>query len=153
MLWLYGQSWFADFSLFGVNMRELFAVRPYNLSVAVWVGFLALFGIASDNGVILATYLDQTFREQKPADVAAVRRATIEASLRRIRPCLMTSATTILALIPILTSTGRGSDVMVPMAIPSFGGMALVFLTVFVVPVLYCAIEERAVSRRSGLRA
>lgn len=145
MLWLYGQSWFLDFSLFGVNMRDLFAVRPYNLSVAVWVGFLALFGIASDNGVILATYLRQTFAEDSPADVQAVREATVKASLRRIRPCLMTSATTILALVPVLTSTGRGADVMVPMAIPSFGGMALVLITVFVVPVLYSALEERRV--------
>ena len=66
----------------------------------------------------------------------------MEAAKRRIRPCLMTSATTILALIPILTSTGRGSDVMVPMAIPSFGGMTVVLVTVFVVPVLYAALAE-----------
>ena len=145
MLWLYGQSWFLDFSLFGVNLRELFAVKPYNLSVAVWVGFLALFGIASDNGVILATYLRQTFAADQPRSVAAVREATVKASLRRIRPCLMTSATTILALIPVLTSSGRGADVMVPMAIPSFGGMSLVLITVFVVPVLYSAIEERRI--------
>jgi Cu(I)/Ag(I) efflux system membrane protein CusA/SilA len=57
----------------------------------------------------------------------------------------MTVSTTILALIPVLTSTGRGADVMVPMAIPSFGGMLVVVITVFVVPVLYCAIEERKV--------
>jgi Cu(I)/Ag(I) efflux system membrane protein CusA/SilA len=54
----------------------------------------------------------------------------------------MTSATTILALLPILTSTGRGADIMVPMAIPSFGGMTFALLTVFVVPVLYCWVEE-----------
>ena len=54
----------------------------------------------------------------------------------------MTTATTVLALMPVLTSTGRGSDVMVPMAIPCFGGMAIELLTLFVVPVLYCAIEE-----------
>ena len=54
----------------------------------------------------------------------------------------MTVATTILALTPVLTSTGRGADVMVPMAIPSFGGMVIVLITVFVVPVSYCAIEE-----------
>ncbi|MFP6664724.1 MAG: efflux RND transporter permease subunit [Deltaproteobacteria bacterium] len=145
MLWLYGQSWFLDFSLLGVNLRELFAVAPYNLSVAVWVGFLALFGIASDNGVILATYLRQTFAADQPRTIAAIRDATVKASLRRIRPCLMTSATTILALVPVLTSTGRGADVMVPMAIPSFGGMVLVIITVFVVPVLYSAIEERRI--------
>ena len=115
MLWLYAQSWFLNFSVFGVNMHELFQVRPFNLSVAVWVGFLALFGIASDNGVVLATYLTQSFSKTKITSLKDIREATLFASIRRIRPCLMTSATTILALIPVLTSVGRGADVMVPM--------------------------------------
>ena len=59
----------------------------------------------------------------------------------------MTTATTILALLPVLTSTGRGADIMVPMAIPTFGGMALELLTMFVVPVLYCMVKEREVKR------
>ncbi len=142
LLWLYAQPWFLDFSVFGVAMRQLFQVHTINLSVAVWVGFLALFGIASDNGVIQSTYLDQVFRERKPHSIEQIRQATIEAAQRRVRPCLMTSATTILALIPILTSIGRGSDIMVPMAIPSFGGMLVVLLSIFVVPVLYCAVKE-----------
>ena len=142
MLWLYGQEWFLDFSIFGTEMRDLFHVRPLNLSVAVWVGFLALFGIASDNGVIVATYLRQLFREQKPATVEAMRHAALAAGVRRIRPCLMTAATTILALIPVLTASGRGADLMLPMAIPTFGGMMAVVLTAPVVPVLYCAVEE-----------
>jgi Cu(I)/Ag(I) efflux system membrane protein CusA/SilA len=150
MLWLYGQSWFLDFSVFGVEMRGLFQIRAFNLSVAVWVGFLALFGIASDNGVIISTYLNQVFASEKPSDKKAVREATVKASLRRIRPALMTSATTILALIPVLTSTGRGSDIMVPMAIPSFGGMAVVLVTVFLVPVLHCAVAERRLGRARG---
>jgi Cu(I)/Ag(I) efflux system membrane protein CusA/SilA len=74
--------------------------------------------------------------------VEEIRQATIEAALRRVRPCLMTTATTILALIPVLTSTGRGSDIMVPMAIPAFGGMTLEVVTMLVVPVLYCGIKE-----------
>jgi len=123
-------------------MRDLFQIHPINLSVAVWVGFLALFGIATDNGVILGTYLDQTFTKREISSIEEVREATLVASERRIRPCLMTTATTILALIPVLTSTGRGADVMVPMAIPSFGGMSVVLVTVFVVPVLYCAVME-----------
>jgi Cu(I)/Ag(I) efflux system membrane protein CusA/SilA len=147
MLWLYGQDWFLNVSLFGADLRELFQVRAFNLSVAVWVGFLALFGIASDNGVVLSTYLDQRFDEEKPATREAIREATVRASMRRIRPALMTSATTILALIPVLTSTGRGSDIMVPMAIPSFGGMTVVLITVFLVPVLYCGLSEIRVSR------
>ena len=123
-------------------MRELFQVHTINLSVAVWVGFLALFGIATDDGVIMSTYLRQTFDRTEPKTRDEIREAVVEAGKRRIRPCLMTSATTVLALIPILTSTGRGSDVMVPMAIPSFGGMTVVLITVFVVPTLYCAVQE-----------
>jgi Cu(I)/Ag(I) efflux system membrane protein CusA/SilA len=60
----------------------------------------------------------------------------------------MTTATTILALVPVLASTGRGSDIMVPMAIPSFGGMLIVIVTIFVVPVLYCATRELKVRRK-----
>ena len=142
ILWLYAQPWYLDFSLFGVNMRDLFQVHPINLSVAVWVGFLALFGIATDDGVIISTYLEQVFRKQNPQSIQAIRQATLLAGQRRVRPCLMTSATTILALIPVLASSGRGSDVMVPMAIPSVGGMGVVLITMFVVPVLYCAIAE-----------
>lgn len=142
LIWLYSQSWFLNFSVFDVSMRELFQVHTINMSVAVWVGFLALFGIASDNGVIQSTYLNQVFRERKPASIEQMREATIIAAQRRVRPCLMTTATTILALIPILTSVGRGSDVMVPMAIPSFGGMLVVLISIFVVPILYCTIKE-----------
>jgi Cu(I)/Ag(I) efflux system membrane protein CusA/SilA len=142
MLWLYGQPWFLDINLFGHNIRALFQMGTINLSVAVWVGFLALFGIATDNGVIVCTYLQQTFREKNPKSIEEIRAATVEAGARRARPAMMTSATTILALLPVLTSVGRGSDIMVPMAIPSFGGMLLAILTIFVVPVLYCGLAE-----------
>jgi Cu(I)/Ag(I) efflux system membrane protein CusA/SilA len=142
MIWCYAQPWFFDFSVFGVNMRDLFQMHPINLSVAIWVGFLALFGIASDDGVVMCTYLEQSFKNLKPTGVDDIRGAVVKAGARRIRPCLMTTATTILALIPVLTSTGRGSDIMVPMAIPSFGGMTIEILTMLVVPVLYCWIKE-----------
>ncbi|WP_335343132.1 efflux RND transporter permease subunit [Pseudodesulfovibrio indicus] len=142
MIWLYGQDWFLNFSVFGTHMRDLFQVHQINLSVAIWVGFLALFGIASDDGVIMATYLDESRDRRDTASVPAIRAAILEGAQRRIRPALMTSATTILALIPVLTSTGRGADIMVPMAIPSFGGMTIAILTVFVVPTLYCWVEE-----------
>jgi copper/silver efflux system protein len=122
LIWLYGQPWFADFSVFGANMRELFQMGTVNLSVAVWVGFLALFGIAVDNGVVLATYLRQSFDRRRTETMAELRAATVEAGLRRVRPCLMTTATTVLALLPVLTSTGRGADIMIPMAMPSVGG-------------------------------
>ncbi|MHC4398944.1 MAG: efflux RND transporter permease subunit [Planctomycetota bacterium] len=142
MLWLYGQPWFLDFEVFGTNMQTLFQIHPINLSVAIWVGFLALFGIASDDGVVITTYLDQSFSQQRITTSDEARKATVAAGLRRVRPCLMTTATTILALIPILTSTGRGSDIMVPMAIPSFGGMVIEIMTMLVVPVLYCSVQE-----------
>jgi Cu(I)/Ag(I) efflux system membrane protein CusA/SilA len=142
MIWLYGRPWFLDLSVFGVNMRDLFQIHTINLSVAIWVGFLALFGIASDDGVVMATYLDQSFTRMHITSVAEIREATVAGGLRRVRPCLMTTATTVLALLPVLTSTGRGADIMVPMAIPSFGGMFLEVMTLFVVPVLYCAIKE-----------
>ncbi|MBN1765186.1 MAG: efflux RND transporter permease subunit [Sedimentisphaerales bacterium] len=147
-LWLYSQPWFGDVSLIGLNLRELFNIHPYNLSVAVWVGFLALFGIASDDGVIFATYLNQRFEQDKPDTITDIRKATIEAARRRVRPALMTSATTILALIPVLTSTGKGSDIMVPMAIPSFGGMIFAGITIFLVPVLYCALKESSLKSK-----
>ena len=142
LLWLYGQPWFLDFSLFGTGMRALFQVGTVNLSVAVWIGVIALIGIATDDGVVLSTYLSQVFERDPPSTVQDVRELTIQAGLRRVRPCLMTTATTLLALLPVITSQGRGSDIMLPLALPVFGGMAIEIVTLFVVPVLYCAVEE-----------
>ena len=142
LVWLYGQGWFMDFSMFGTNMRELFQMGTVNLSIAVWVGFIALFGIAAEGGVVMATYLDQVFDRDKPGTLQEIKLAVEEAAGRRIRPTMMTTATTILALIPVLTSTGRGADIMVPMAIPSVGGMFLQIITLFVVPVLYAMWQE-----------
>ncbi|UXX78313.1 efflux RND transporter permease subunit [Reichenbachiella carrageenanivorans] len=142
MLWFYGQDWFLDFSLFSTNMRELFQIQTVNLSVAVWVGFIALFGIATDDGVLIGTYLDQSMKKYQPATAEELREAVTRAGLRRIKPAVMTSATTIIALLPVLTSTGRGADVMIPMAIPAFGGMIVAAITFFVTPVLYYWREE-----------
>lgn len=150
MLWLYSMPWFGDFSLFGINFRELFQMHTINLSVAVWVGFIALFGIATDDGVLIATYLDQSFKRNKPSTVEEVRSAVVEAGLRRIKPALMTVGTTMIALLPVLTSTGRGSDIMIPMAIPSFGGMAFALISIFIVPVIYCYREERKILKNNA---
>jgi Cu(I)/Ag(I) efflux system membrane protein CusA/SilA len=147
MIWLYGQGWFVDFSIFGTNMRELFQMNTINLSVAVWVGFIALFGIATDDGVLMATYLDQSFARNKTDNQKGIRAAVVEAGYRRIKPAAMTSATTIIALLPILTSTGRGADIMIPMAIPAFGGMIFAAVTYFIVPVLYSMREERKLKK------
>ncbi|MFT5601521.1 MAG: Cu(I)/Ag(I) efflux system membrane protein CusA/SilA [Flavobacteriales bacterium] len=142
MIWLYGQDWFMNFDVFGTNIRELFQMQSINLSVAVWVGFLALFGIATDDGVLVATFLKDSFKTNKPNSIEEIKTAVVEGGLRRVKPAMMTTATTILALLPILTSTGKGSDIMLPMAIPSFGGMVLNIITMFTVPVLYYVWQE-----------
>lgn len=142
VIWLYGQDWFMNISFLGINPREVLQMHTINLSVAVWVGFLALFGIASDDAVIICTYLEQRFSGMKPTTIKEIRLMAVEAASRRVRPAMMTSATTILALLPILTATGRGSDVMLPMAIPSFGGMFFELMTIFQAPVLYCMLKE-----------
>lgn len=147
MIWLYGQPWFLDFTVGGVNIHELFQMHTINLSVAVWVGFIALFGIATDDGVIVGTYLKQVFERNHPETVAEVRKSVLEAGSQRVRPAMMTASTAIIALLPVLTSTGKGSDIMVPMAIPSFGGMLIQVMTMFVVPVFYSMWQERKVKK------
>ncbi len=151
MLWLYSQPWFLDFHIYGVNMRDLFQVRPYNLSVAVWVGFLALFGIATNDGVIMQTYQDQVFASRTFHSVDEIREAVVEAGMKRVRPALMTTATAVLALIPVLTSQGKGADVAVPMALPLFGGMTIDIITIYVVPNIYCLIKEVEFKRQSRI--
>ena len=153
MIWLYGQDWFLNFTFFGENLRDLFNMQTVNLSVAVWVGFIALFGIATDDGVVMATYLTQTFDENSPTEINDIRKSTLEAAAKRIRPCLMTTVTTILALLPVLTSTGRGSDIMIPMAIPIFGGMIIDITSYFIVPVLFSWRKEFAAKRHKILIA
>lgn len=150
MLWLYGQPWFMDFALFGVSMRDLFQIGTVNLSVAVWVGIIALIGIATDDGVVLSTYLEQRCDAEPPRSPEEVRERTIEAGVRRVRPCLMTTATTILALLPVITSRGRGSDIMMPLALPAVGGMTIELVTLFVVPVLFSALREFELRRSAG---
>ncbi|MBT8470285.1 MAG: efflux RND transporter permease subunit, partial [Deltaproteobacteria bacterium] len=147
LIWLYGRPWFLDFEILGTDMQHLFHIGTVNLSVAVWVGVIALLGIATDTGVVMATYLSQRFRAAPPHTVEEVRERAVEAGQRRVRPCLMTTATTALALLPVITSQGRGADVMVPMALPSIGGMGAILLTLIVVPVLYAWVEERQLGR------
>ncbi|GHA42661.1 cation transporter [Salinimicrobium marinum] len=149
MIWLYGQEWFMDFAISGTNMRDLFQMGTINLSVAVWVGFIALFGIATDDGVLMGTYIHQVFKERDPQTVPEVRAAVLEAGQKRVRPAMMTTAVTIIALYPVLTSTGKGSDIMVPMAIPIVGGMVIQIMTIFVVPVLQAYWRETVVTRNS----
>jgi len=149
MLWLYAQGWFMNFGVAGVNMRDLFDMHSINLSVAVWVGFIALFGIATDNGVIVGTFLKQTFEKEKPDTIEKVREAVMHAGIKRVRPAMMTVAVAIIALIPVLTSTGKGSDIMVPMAIPTFGGMLVQTVAIFIVPVLYSMWQENIIKKNT----
>ena len=149
LIWLYGQDWFLNFSIADMSMRSLFQIHPINLSVAVWVGFIALFGIATDDGVIMGTYIHQVFEEKQPQSVQEVRAAVLEAGKKRVRPAMMTAATALIALLPVLTSTGKGADIMVPMAIPTFGGMSIQLMTMFVVPVLQALWRENAVKKQS----
>ncbi len=121
----------------------------YNVSVAVWVGFIALFGVAEDDSVLISSYIGDLIGERPPRSAAEVRELVVEAGRKRIRPCLMATATTVLGLIPVFLATGRGSDVMQPMAIPSVGGMAVGLVTLFVTPCVYCWVEERKVRSRT----
>ncbi len=149
MLWLYGQGWFLNFSVAGMNLRDLFQMHTINLSVAVWVGFIALFGIATNDGVIMGTYIHQVFEERHPATVHDVREAVVTAGMKRVRPAMMTTAVAVIALLPVLTSTGKGADIMVPMAIPTFGGMIIQVMTVFVVPLFQSIWREGDVKRHA----
>lgn len=151
LLWLYGEPWFMNFSVGDMNMRDLFQMHPINLSIAVWVGFIALFGIATDDGVLMGTYIHDTFLERNPQTKDEIREAVVHAGLKRVRPAAMTTATSLIALLPVLTSTGKGADIMVPMAIPTFGGMLIQSMTMFVVPILQCWWRESAIKKHGKI--
>lgn len=164
LLGFFASDFFSSVSFFGFNsLQELFGIEAVALSIAVWVGFLALFGIATDGGVVMATYLQQRFKEfhqenqneweqmaNKPELVAThiqnLRNVGVEAANKRIRPTMLTTATTIFALLPLFSSMGKGSEIMVPMAIPTLGGMFVQIITLFVVPLLFIWREERRVT-------
>jgi Cu(I)/Ag(I) efflux system membrane protein CusA/SilA len=118
------------------------AVMGVEMNTAIWIGFVSLLGIAEDDGVLILTYLRQVFQERKPQTIEAIRSATIDAGLKRIRPALMTTVTTFVGLAPVLTATGRGADLARAMAMPLVGGMIFDLIGLFVVPVLFCAYME-----------
>ncbi len=127
-------------------------LKGFNFSVAVWVGFIALFGVAVDDGVLITTYLDDIFKERrnKIKTKKDVIEATVYAGLGRIRPAFLTTITTIAALLPVMFLKGTGSEIMQPMAIPSIGGMTIEMITWFVVPCLYSWREERRLAKISN---
>lgn len=112
------------------------------MNTAIWVGLIALIGISEDDGVVIATYMEQLFARIPVQTVESLRNATVEAGRRRIRPCLMTAFTTFAALLPVMLATGRGADVARAMALPVFFGMFIELVSLFVVPVLYCGYME-----------
>lgn len=113
------------------------------INTAVWVGFIALFGISVDNGVLLMTYLLSYFKAEAPRSLASIKHGVMLASKRRVRPCLMTSVTTIMALLPVILAGGRGADVARGMALPIFGGMFVDLMALFVVPVVFASLMKR----------
>jgi len=128
-----------------VSMAAGFLLLPLwgaNLSIAVWVGFLVLLGVVDDDSVVLSTYLEDIFDKAKLQSVAEIREAVVQGGLKRIRANLMTICTTVFGMMPIFWATGRGADVMKPIALPSLGGMAVSVVTMFIVPCLFCAVEE-----------
>jgi Cu(I)/Ag(I) efflux system membrane protein CusA/SilA len=116
------------------------------MNTAIWIGLIALIGIAEDDGVVIATYMEQIFARRSLRTVQDLREATVEAGRRRIRPCLMTAFTTFAALMPVMVATGRGADVARAMALPVFFGMLIELVSLFVVPVLYCGYMELKLS-------
>ena len=117
-------------------------IAGIEMNTAIWIGLIALIGIAEDDGVVIATYMEQLFARRPLQTVQDIRDATVEAGRRRIRPCLMTAFTTFAALLPVMLATGRGADVARAMALPVFFGMFIELVSLFVVPVLYCGYME-----------
>ena len=127
----------------------LLYILGFRFSTAVWVGFIALFGVATDNAVVLLSTLDNLFKKKIPKTVEAIRKTVIEGGLLRVRPAMMTTMTTIIALMPVMLSTGTGSEIMKPMASPTVGGLITATLSnLILVPVLYCWIKEREVKKK-----
>src|SRR5437016_5497595 len=128
----------------------------YNFSVAVWVGYIALFGIAVETGVVMVIYLHEALDHRLAAGVPLrhedIEAAAIEGAVQRLRPKLMTVCAVLASLIPILWESGIGSDVMKPIAAPIVGGMITSTIHVLIlVPVFFVMMKERAL-RKDQLR-
>lgn len=129
----------------------------FNFSVAVWVGYIALFGIAVETGVVMIVYLDEAYQKRRASGVPmtedSLLEAVIEGAVQRLRPKLMTVTAVILSLAPILWETGIGSDVMKPIAAPIVGGMITSTIHVLIlVPVFFLLIRRRAIRRGTVVR-
>ncbi|NQU17067.1 MAG: efflux RND transporter permease subunit [Candidatus Saganbacteria bacterium] len=124
----------------------------FNFSVAVWVGYIALAGIATDGGIIMISVLNDLFKRKEIKSKADIDEAVIEGALLRVRPVMMTVCTTILALIPLMLISGAGSEIMRPMATPLIGGLiSATFLNLVVVPVFFTIIKEQELKKSKEL--
>jgi len=134
----------------------LLYLLSYNLSVAVWVGIIALSGVAAETGVVMLVYLDEAYerrlREGRMVTAQDLRDAVIEGAAQRVRPVMMTVAAIIGGLLPIMWSSGTGADVMKRIAAPMIGGMvSSTVLTLLVIPVLYALWRSREVTRHQRI--
>ena len=133
----------------------LLYVMDVNFSVAVWVGFIALFGVAVETGVVMVIYLQEALDHHiRGGDISreGILKACVEGSVLRLRPKLMTAGTTLIGLTPILWATGTGSDVMRPIAIPMIGGMVTSVIVVLIItPVLFSMMKIRELRVRGTL--
>ena len=142
----------------GVYLMWLYG---FNWSVAVWVGFIALYGVAVQTGVVMVLYLHEALDRHMVAGKVTeqtIFEATVEGALLRVRPKLMTVATTVIGLLPLLWATGTGSDVMKPIAVPVIGGMVTSTIHVLLVtPIIFLVMKQRDLRlgrlKPSGLRA
>lgn len=135
----------------------LIAILGMNFSVAVWVGFIALYGLAVETGVVMVVYLHESLDrrlhaaargERGPVTAGDIVEATVEGAALRLRPKIMTVATALIGLVPIMWSTGAGADVMKPIAAPMIGGLITSAIHVLVVtPILFTWMKQRALRR------
>ncbi|HEX6098757.1 MAG TPA: CusA/CzcA family heavy metal efflux RND transporter [Thermoanaerobaculia bacterium] len=141
-------------------------VYQFNWSVAVWVGFIALYGVAVQTGVVMVLYLHEALDRRldvgrasaRPVTAQDIFDATVEGALLRVRPKIMTVATTVIGLLPLLWATGTGSDVMKPIAVPLIGGMVTSTIHVLLVtPIIFLIVKQRDLKKGrlqlSGLKA
>jgi Cu(I)/Ag(I) efflux system membrane protein CusA/SilA len=132
----------------------LLKLLGYNFSVAVWVGFIALFGTAVQTGVVMVIYLEEAVARKKTAEgvltVAGLREAVMEGALLRLRPKVMTVSTVVAGLLPIMWSTRTGAEIMKPLATPVLGGMVSSLLHVLIVtPVIFTWLREREIRQKA----
>ncbi len=127
----------------------------FNMSIAVWVGIIALAGLAAETGVVMIIYLDEAYnrrvRENAMNDPGDLKGAVMEGAAERVRPKIMTVGTTLLGLLPLMWSTGTGADMIKRIAAPMVGGLITsTILTLLIIPVIYTLWKERGLSKKSN---